>query len=111
MAPPAGLEPATLCLEGRCSIQLSYGASKPINLTGTNRFGQICDSTFKNIGSIAQRVDHKSFLIGLTVECVKGSTPSAGLRSDFFQAFLRPSIFISTLSLVNEAIVHGSMKY
>ena len=21
----AGLEPATLCLEGRCSIQLSYG--------------------------------------------------------------------------------------
>jgi hypothetical protein len=25
MARPAGLEPATLCLEGRCSIQLSYG--------------------------------------------------------------------------------------
>ncbi len=25
MAIPAGLEPATLCLEGRCSIQLSYG--------------------------------------------------------------------------------------
>src|SRR5579864_406320 len=25
MASPAGLEPATLCLEGRCSIQLSYG--------------------------------------------------------------------------------------
>ena len=24
MAPRAGLEPATLCLEGRCSIQLSY---------------------------------------------------------------------------------------
>ena len=23
----AGLEPATLCLEGRCSIQLSYGAA------------------------------------------------------------------------------------
>lgn len=23
---PAGLEPATLCFEGRCSIQLSYGA-------------------------------------------------------------------------------------
>ena len=22
---PAGIEPATLCLEGRCSIQLSYG--------------------------------------------------------------------------------------
>ncbi len=25
MAIPAGLEPATPCLEGRCSIQLSYG--------------------------------------------------------------------------------------
>ena len=25
VASPAGLEPATLCLEGRCSIQLSYG--------------------------------------------------------------------------------------
>tara|TARA_B100000989_G_scaffold43078_2_gene27446 strand:- start:541 stop:720 length:180 start_codon:yes stop_codon:yes gene_type:complete len=27
LATPAGLEPATLCLEGRCSIQLSYGAA------------------------------------------------------------------------------------
>ena len=26
---PAGLEPATVCLEGRCSIQLSY-ESKPV---------------------------------------------------------------------------------
>lgn len=25
LASPAGLEPATLCLEGRCSIHLSYG--------------------------------------------------------------------------------------
>jgi hypothetical protein len=25
---PAGFEPATLCLEGRCSIQLSYGREK-----------------------------------------------------------------------------------
>ena len=25
MAHPAGLEPATYCLEGSCSIQLSYG--------------------------------------------------------------------------------------
>ena len=27
---PAGFEPATLCLEGRCSIQLSYGPTQDI---------------------------------------------------------------------------------
>ena len=26
LATPAGLEPATYCLEGSCSIRLSYGA-------------------------------------------------------------------------------------
>ena len=29
---PAGFEPATLCLEGRCSIQLSYGRMKKRSL-------------------------------------------------------------------------------
>ena len=28
MARPVGLEPTTLCLEGRCSIQLSYGRNR-----------------------------------------------------------------------------------
>ncbi len=27
MAPPAGLEPTTFCLEGNCSIHLSYGGN------------------------------------------------------------------------------------
>lgn len=31
MAIPAGLEPATTCLEGRCSIQLSYGTNFAMN--------------------------------------------------------------------------------
>ena len=31
MARPLGLEPRTLCLEGRCSIQLSYGRTMFIN--------------------------------------------------------------------------------
>ena len=30
MARPAGVEPTTTCLEGRCSIQLSYGRTKLI---------------------------------------------------------------------------------
>ena len=35
MVRPAGLEPATLGLEGRCSIQMSYGR---IKLVGVERF-------------------------------------------------------------------------
>src|SRR5437016_14151506 len=31
VATPAGFEPATTCLEGRCSIQLSYGVGGPAN--------------------------------------------------------------------------------
>ena len=33
MVRPEGLEPSTVCLEGRCSIQLSYGRSKPLHHT------------------------------------------------------------------------------
>ena len=34
MATPAGLEPATCRLEGGCSIQLSYGAGRPLCRSG-----------------------------------------------------------------------------
>ena len=33
-APPVGLEPTTRCLEGSCSIHLSYGGWRSVNATG-----------------------------------------------------------------------------
>ena len=55
MASPAGLEPATLCLEGRCSIQLSYGLAL------------YCDSnSLRDILVLSIWVDRVGFLIAVT---------------------------------------------
>ena len=43
---PAGFEPATLCLEGRCSIQLSYGRASKCE-TQYNRI--LCQYTIHNL--------------------------------------------------------------
>ena len=40
MARPAGIEPTTLCLEGRCSIQLSYGRGRR-DISGRKKFAQV----------------------------------------------------------------------
>ena len=36
LATPAGLEPATYCLEGSCSIRLSYGAVRRASMHRRN---------------------------------------------------------------------------
>jgi hypothetical protein len=42
MARPLGLEPRTLCLEGRCSIQLSYGRTRRNRQSLASRDKQAC---------------------------------------------------------------------
>ena len=47
---PSGLEPETVCLEGRCSIQLSYGTF--CELFRKAKFGRESESRSKNCGSM-----------------------------------------------------------
>jgi hypothetical protein len=62
MAIPAGFEPATLCLEGRCSIQLSYGilralarpvVSEPDTLTTAQTQAPAAPSCPESRGSVS----------------------------------------------------------
>src|SRR5438128_12528953 len=62
---PAGLEPATPCLEGRCSIHLSYGPKSCNTLcrsltlqSRTRNFGITCVSIRKSAPSQRQTRPH-----------------------------------------------------
>jgi hypothetical protein len=54
MVGAAGLEPATLCLEGRCSIHLSYAPDFPIRefaltIVHRGRFAIVPRGTFRRV--------------------------------------------------------------
>src|SRR4051812_26235983 len=64
--PPAGLEPATPCLEGRCSIQLSYGGVWRSCL----RVAPTGSSPWAYVFNLAQwRVDGKATIIRSQSTC------------------------------------------
>ena len=54
-ARPAGLEPATACLEGRCSIQLSYG--RPPQFGRSKRTARLCVVRTKRYRRRSSRAD------------------------------------------------------
>src|SRR5579871_5971889 len=66
MATPAGLEPATTSLEGRCSIHLSYGATRRSDLDPDAVVTEIVGVAFRLQASFVRR-DHRvvePFLLG-----------------------------------------------
>ncbi len=60
MVGPEGLEPPTLCFEGRCSIQLSYGPVEKFITTRDSRVlythSCLCSRTPSEIQSVWPRV-------------------------------------------------------
>ena len=56
MARPAGLEPTTLCLEGRCSIQLSYGRTRRRVTPGRgNNYARRLNEGKPSVGQLGDR--------------------------------------------------------
>ncbi len=60
MARPAGFEPATLCLEGRCSIQLSYGRNFSL-LSSLSILSFLSSMIFTNSSNWGNSKNLKSF--------------------------------------------------
>ena len=76
LVPPAGFEPATLCLEGRCSIQMSYGG-QTMSVSNLALIRRLCkDDIYMSTPKVR-------------LEPVFSGAGSAGLISGAKVAFLR----------------------
>src|SRR5690606_35970968 len=97
LARPAGLEPATLALEGRCSIQLSYGriAVFFIKMVGVERFEL---PTHCSQSSCATRLRYTP--TGLT-SLNSSSWPILIPRTSKFNHKIRLITFISRFNVLN----------